>query len=65
MVTYDGVGCHRHDRVKSAGGERILKIAQIIGQKRMNQGQIGTQCGFQKIGFPIHRNLLFAFLTER
>ena len=37
----DGIGSHGHHRIEIARGERVLKIAQIVGEKRMDQREVG------------------------
>ena len=61
----DGVGRHRHDRIEVAGRQRVLKIAEIVGQERVNQREVGMQRRLQQIGLSGHFDLLLALFDER
>ena len=55
-----GIRRHRHHRIEIAGRERIGKIAERVGEKRMRQRKIGAKRRLQQLGFSIDFSWLFA-----
>ena len=44
----DGIGRHRHDRIEIARGQRVGEIAEIVGQKGVDQREFGAQRGLEQ-----------------
>src|SRR5690348_12039246 len=45
----NGICCHCHHGIKIACRQRIAEVAEIIGKKRMHEGELRMQCSFEQI----------------
>src|SRR3974390_2849335 len=47
------IGGHCHDGIEVPCGQRIGQVAEIVGQKGMDQREVRVQCGLDQIGFAL------------
>src|SRR5437588_12182502 len=62
---YDhGVCRHGHDRVEIACGQHVGEVAEVIGQKGVNQGKLRPQRGFEQKLLSVDLDLALAFSDQ-
>ena len=62
---YDhGVRRHGHDRVEIACGQHVGEVAEVIGQKGVNQGKLRPQRGFEQKLLSVDLDLALAFSNQ-
>ena len=49
-VDDDGVGRHRDHRIEVARGERVGQVADVVGEERLHQREVGAQRRLQQVG---------------
>src|SRR5262245_39231187 len=59
-----GVRGHGHDRVEVARGQRVGEVAQIVGEKRMDEREIRAQRRLEQIILPLDLDPLLALLDD-
>src|SRR5215203_6532959 len=45
----DRVCGHRHHRIEIAGGEGVAEVAEVVGDKRMHEREVGAQSRLQQV----------------
>src|SRR5215510_2766990 len=55
---------HRDHGVEIAGGERVGKIANVIGEKCMDEREVGLQCGLDQIALSVDIDLPLPLLDN-
>src|SRR5215469_13722658 len=60
----DGICCHCDHWIEVPRGQRITKIAQIIGEKCLHQREICAQRRLEDVGLSIHLDLPLALLDD-
>src|SRR3981081_1719740 len=61
----DRIGCHGHDRIEVAGRQRIGEIAEVVGQKRVDQRKIRAKSRLEQEALAVDLDLALAFLDNR
>src|SRR5262245_10980973 len=62
---YDhGVRGHGHDRIEVARGQRVGEVAEIVGQKRVDQREIRAQRRLEQIALSLDLDPLLALLDD-
>ena len=56
------VARHRYDRVVVARCQRVGEVAEVVGEKRVHQREVGAQRDLDEIGPAVHLDRLLAFL---
>jgi hypothetical protein len=59
-----GIGGHRHDGIEVARGQRIGKVAEIIGQEGMDKGEVRAEGRLQQKRLAIDVEAPLAFLDD-
>src|SRR5262245_28486898 len=60
-----GLAGHGHDRIEIPRCQRVGKIAEILGEKRADQCNVGTQRSLDQVAFSVDVDFLLAFLDDR
>jgi hypothetical protein len=60
----DSVRSHGDDRIKVPRGKDVGEIADVIGDERMNEREVGSQGGFQQLFLPVHLDFAFVLFSE-
>ena len=61
----DRLGGHRDHWIEIARSQRIAQIAEVIGEKCLDQGKVGAQRDLQQIILAIHLDALLSVLDGR
>src|SRR6516225_10955207 len=55
---------HRNHGIEIASGKRVGEIADVIGEKCMDEREVGLQCGLEQIALPVDINLALPLLDD-
>src|SRR5262249_33862127 len=55
---------HRNHRIEIAGGKRVGEITDVIGEKCMDEREVGLQCGLEQIALSVDINLALPLLDN-
>ena len=58
------VGRHGDHRVEVARRQRVVEIADVVGEKRLHQREIGAQRGLEQVGLALDLDALLPFLHD-
>ena len=60
----NGRTCHCNDRIEVARRKSVRKIAEVVGEKGMDQRKIGSKRCFEEVFRAIHIDLAFPFFNH-
>src|SRR4029450_12032988 len=61
----DCFGGHRHHRIEIPSRESIAEIAEIVGEKGLDHGEVGTQRSLNQIALSVDFDALLSVLHRR